>query len=128
MYNMIEETGQDRSGQVRSGQGRAGQGRAGQGREYRTRQDSTEWHYQRSTHIKHMTVESVMPCNWSMRKLGSASVSPDFPILPFVSRSLKIFAGSDIHSNIAHVEELYGIMYVTSVCISAVNEQVTAHH
>lgn len=55
-------------------------------------------------------------------------MSPDFPILPFVLRNLKIFAGSDIHSNFAHVEELYGIMYITSVCISAVNEQITAHH
>jgi hypothetical protein len=55
-------------------------------------------------------------------------VSPDSPILPCGLSNLKIFAGSDIHSNMAHVEELYSIMYVTSVCISAVNEQVTAHH
>lgn len=65
-----------------------------------------------------MTMESVIPRYQIL----------DFSILPFVLRNLKIFAGSDIHSNIANVEELYGIMYVTSVRISTVNEQVTAHH
>jgi hypothetical protein len=79
-----------------------------------------------------MTMESVMPCNRSMRRAEKRirvfRLPHSSPFEVCVLRNLKIFAGSDIHSNIAHVEELYGIMYVTSVCISAVNEQVTAHH